>query len=260
MHPVLLRLPPALERAFAREYFQQSLAHHRIVLLIGLVIFAVFGILDRLTIPDVPAELWVIRYGVVCPLIFGVLALTFAPAFERHLRAPLNLAMLTYGLGLVFMGVVAPPPANHTFYVGLCIALIAFHTLVRVPFTDTALVTWTIIAVYEVAAIWLKPLTPLVLLNNTFFLVAANLVGLFAAYSIERHARTDFLQRRVIEAERKQSELLLLNILPAPIAERLKQSAGTIADSFPRRRCFSPTLSASPPSRTGFLRRSWWLC
>ncbi|MEQ8469226.1 adenylate/guanylate cyclase domain-containing protein [Coleofasciculus sp. E1-EBD-02] len=35
-----------------------------------------------------------------------------------------------------------------------------------------------------------------------------------------------------IEAEREKSELLLLNILPKPIADRLKQNQQTIADSF----------------------------
>ncbi|MBE9130020.1 CHASE domain-containing protein, partial [Coleofasciculus sp. LEGE 07081] len=35
-----------------------------------------------------------------------------------------------------------------------------------------------------------------------------------------------------IEAEREKSELLLLNILPKPIADRLKQKTETIADSF----------------------------
>jgi class 3 adenylate cyclase len=37
---------------------------------------------------------------------------------------------------------------------------------------------------------------------------------------------------KIIQAEREKSERLLLNILPAPIAERLKQGESIIADSF----------------------------
>jgi class 3 adenylate cyclase len=39
--------------------------------------------------------------------------------------------------------------------------------------------------------------------------------------------------RSALQAEQEKSERLLLNILPAPVAERLKQDPKTIADSFP---------------------------
>jgi class 3 adenylate cyclase len=39
--------------------------------------------------------------------------------------------------------------------------------------------------------------------------------------------------RRALAAERERSERLLLNVLPAPIAERLKQREDVIADGFP---------------------------
>jgi adenylate cyclase len=39
--------------------------------------------------------------------------------------------------------------------------------------------------------------------------------------------------RRALDLERKKSERLLLNVLPASIAARLKQTEGVIADRFP---------------------------
>jgi class 3 adenylate cyclase len=39
--------------------------------------------------------------------------------------------------------------------------------------------------------------------------------------------------RRALALEQERSERLLLNVLPAPIAERLKQGEGVIADAFP---------------------------
>jgi guanylate cyclase len=40
--------------------------------------------------------------------------------------------------------------------------------------------------------------------------------------------------KRALEAEHQRSESLLLNVLPAPVAERLKRSEGVIADGFER--------------------------
>jgi len=53
-----------------------------------------------------------------------------------------------------------------------------------------------------------------------------------SVYLYERLAKAEFKARRALEAERERSERLLLNILPPPIAERLKQDPQTIADSF----------------------------
>ena len=53
-----------------------------------------------------------------------------------------------------------------------------------------------------------------------------------SVYLYERLAKAEFKARRALEAERDRSERLLLNILPPPIAERLKQDPQTIADSF----------------------------
>jgi class 3 adenylate cyclase len=68
---------------------------------------------------------------------------------------------------------------------------------------------------------------------------SALLIGSVECYLVEMAAREGFYQRAIIEkqaaalgAERDRSERLLLNILPAPIAERLKDDEGTIADSF----------------------------
>lgn len=60
-----------------------------------------------------------------------------------------------------------------------------------------------------------------------------------SVYLYDRLARSEFQSRRALERayeqvkiEQERSETLLLNILPHPIAERLKQDRTTIADSF----------------------------
>ena len=60
----------------------------------------------------------------------------------------------------------------------------------------------------------------------------AGAFGVLGARTIEMGARTNFVQRRIIEVERQRSERLLLNVLPRAIADRLKGSPAAIADSF----------------------------
>ena len=58
------------------------------------------------------------------------------------------------------------------------------------------------------------------------------IIMILMAYYFERSARIIFLQKMQIRREHEVSESLLLNILPAPIAERLKKNSGTIAEGF----------------------------
>src|SRR5439155_6024586 len=50
--------------------------------------------------------------------------------------------------------------------------------------------------------------------------------------NMERYIRKEFAKRRLLQAEEEKTERLLLSILPAPIAERLKQGQEIIVDRF----------------------------
>jgi class 3 adenylate cyclase len=67
------------------------------------------------------------------------------------------------------------------------------------------------------------------------FIAVATIVYLLLRYSIqEKQKMQDRLQQahQLLSAEQERSERLLLNILPRPVAERLKQSSQPIADGF----------------------------
>jgi class 3 adenylate cyclase len=62
-------------------------------------------------------------------------------------------------------------------------------------------------------------------------LAATNAIGMLAAYFIESGLRSNWLQHLILEGEQQRSEALLLNILPAPVADRLKQG-DAVVDGF----------------------------
>jgi class 3 adenylate cyclase len=55
---------------------------------------------------------------------------------------------------------------------------------------------------------------------------------MFLSYVQERSARGEFLANHLLAQEREKSEQLLRNILPGPVADRLKAQPGTVAESF----------------------------
>jgi class 3 adenylate cyclase len=78
-----------------------------------------------------------------------------------------------------------------------------------------------------------------VFLSITATILALGGVGAVAAWQLEAQSRDAFLQRGIIrdqytalDVEKGKSDALLLNILPAQVAERLKADGESIADGF----------------------------
>src|SRR5688500_12244799 len=98
MHPVTLRFAPDLEREFQSEYHVQTLAVVRLAMVLGILLYSVFGVLDTLIAPAQRHELWFIRFAVVVPVLLTTLVLTYAPWFQRIREPVLFLAVLTASL------------------------------------------------------------------------------------------------------------------------------------------------------------------
>lgn len=220
MHPVHLHFEPSLEREFAEEYFQRTLQPVRFAVLLALVLYTAFGILDVFVAPEQRRALWTIRYGIVAPLLLACFAFTYTAAYRRHYQKTLAGVILVAGLGIVVMTSIIPPPGSYLYYAGLLLAITFVFTLVRLNVLYSTGVSTLIVVAYIVVAMRLSRTTPVLIVNNLFFLVSATIIGFMANYTMERYARANFLQRRVIqrrtrELESTNEELRLKNHLLA---------------------------------------------
>lgn len=68
---------------------------------------------------------------------------------------------------------------------------------------------------------------------NAFLLACASALALAAGTVTSRLRRREFMSRQALAEEETKSERLLLNILPEPIARRLKEDDQALADNYP---------------------------
>jgi class 3 adenylate cyclase len=222
---------PAVEWGFLDDYYRRSINQMRIAIVLAIVITAAFGLRDAWITPAVKDKLWFVRYALMCPFFLAVLLFSFSSHARRFMQIGISLGMLVCGLGIIAMIVIAPAPGNYLYYAGL-LMIPMFPPTIRVRFIYSAVISWTIIVIYEIAAIRFTDTSLPVLINNNFFLITSAAIGMITSYLLELYARKNFIQQIQLEKEREKSERLLLNILPVSIAERLKQKQETIADGF----------------------------
>ena len=193
-----------LEQEYKDENYKKSLKHVRISMLMAIVFFGLFGILDSWLIPDVKRQMWFIRYIIYCPLVLAIFLFSFSKKFKSYMQFCSALAVLIAGLSIIAMILIAPYPGNFSYYAGLILVFIYGYTLFKLEFLWATVVGWLIVFAYEVAAIFLSTTPVQILVNNNFFFLTGNIFGMFANYSINYYSRKHFLQNRIIRSEKKK--------------------------------------------------------
>ena len=222
---------PDLEAEFQEEYRRGSRWQVRLAIVVAVVVYLAFAWLDVWMAPDLADVFLTIR--ILVAAVFGLaLAATFAPLRLTGREVFVCLGILAAALGILRMMSLATAVVAVRYFAGLLLVILAAHSMFRLRFQSATLVSLLVVAAWMVWSAMQGGTQWWEYLNSQFFLVAAVILGMFASYSIERVSRREWLAHREAEDERVRSERVLMNVLPEPIAERLKAEDGPIADAF----------------------------
>jgi len=233
-----LRFPRELEAAFQQDYFQRVLPSFRVGL--GLMALVTVGQAVGFYLQAGPnAPLLAVALGRPIPLL-ATFGLTFWPRFWRYwqqyfvalLAVGLPLALSFVGPSLSSGGFGDEPAARLGYLAMLTLyGMVMLSGLLRLQFAWTVAYQGMLVGYSLAAALTHVPLPPQrVVAAYGFIILPALLMVTLAAYSYERLQRSAFLSNHLLEIERARSEAILRNTLPDPIVDRLKASAGVIAD------------------------------
>jgi signal transduction histidine kinase/CheY-like chemotaxis protein len=170
----------------------------------GVLLYGLFGFLDAWMVPQAKYKLWFIRYVIFVPYGIGIFLFSFTPHFKKYMQPSIAFGVLISGLGITAMILIAPYPASYSYYAGLLLVFIYGYTFVKLRFIWASMTGWLIVLAYEIAAIWISPTPIPILINNNFFFLSGNILGMFACYSIEYHSRKAFKDACLLEAEKRK--------------------------------------------------------
>jgi len=224
-----IRFAPEVERAYAQHRGQQILPLIRLGSVIGAAAFAGYQLWDLLLDPDAFGKTGFIRLANII-LFAAALGATFLRPVKNSPPILLTVMVLVYiGVASGFALVLARLPGGFVAGVpGLILGMIFVPVFVYS--------VWQAIA--ALLPLVIVPLVVMALAGGTRFEIinAAAWVGggaAFAAgfaYLLDLINRHSFHLERLLEQEKQRTEELLLNILPAEIAARLKAEEEPLAD------------------------------
>ena len=206
-----LRFPDVLERQFRRSYFDNSLIICRIAMAMTLMLWMAFGALDYYVLPVSRPQVWFVRFFIVAPVLLGVFLLSFTRYFRRLMQAGLFVMVLTGGFGLILISATArdSEPGYSFYYAGLMLIPLISYSFARMRFWNAVAANWIVVLVYVASAVFSQgilqiPQGKTTFLNSIFFILAANVAGMGACYSLELYARQTFVANYLLALERDE--------------------------------------------------------
>lgn len=190
-----------IEKDFKELHFIKSLRQVRIAMILSVVFYGVFGILDAWIIPEAKHQLWFIRFVIFCPYVLVIYLFSYTKNFKKYMQLCIASVVALAGFGITAMILVAPYPSNTLYYAGLILVLIFGYTFFKLDFIYASVTGFLIVISYEVSAIWLSETPIAILINNNFFFLTGNLFGMFACYSIELSMRKEYMQAKLLKME-----------------------------------------------------------
>ncbi len=219
---------PALERAFRKDRFQLNLGNVRFAYLAGIGLWIGWGILLRpymLAHADQQLDL-MIRFGVFIPMLIAGYAFSYTRTFGSVWEwASAAIATATIVIWVYYSSHILTLPAEYG-YVGVILITAFTYTLLRLRFVLVVLVTLVGIGAYLPYAFTARYIVAVSQVLAALYLISFGVLGGLAAYWMERFTRQLFIRQRQLDQERVRSDVLLLNILPQAVVERLKDSTG----------------------------------
>jgi signal transduction histidine kinase/CheY-like chemotaxis protein len=211
------------EKDFRKDYFDRSLNPFRFSLILAIFFFGIFAFLDALLLPELRNLFWLIRFGIITPMLISIIVFSFFPAFRKYMQPLLAMVMYVTGLSIIVMITYAANVAQHyTYYAGLILIFIFGYTFIKARFIYATVAGWSIVASYEIAAIWISDTPFEILINNNFFFISANVIGMFISYFMEHSARKDYYMRILLEKEQAKVKTAN-NALEKRVQERTRQ-------------------------------------
>ena len=217
------------EKEFQEDYFRKSVNPFRFSIVLSMIFYGAFAFLDAVMVPDLKGLFWFIRFGAVFPVLISVFIFSYSRLFKKYMQLVISFIMFTTGFGIIIMIIYAARVEVYSYYAGLILIFIFGYTFIRARFLYASIAGWSIVICYEISAIWVSQTPVTILVNNNYFFISANIIGMFISYFLELSARKEFYMRILLEQE-KENVKTANDALEKRVLERTEQLSNANID------------------------------
>lgn len=187
---------------FLESYFRGHLRHMRASMLLGALMWALFGVIDVWVAPRaILPQLLFARYAIVCPLMLLCWAVSFFQNPHKYLDAVIMAGVLSAALSVIVRTAFLPDTESPISALSLLVIFIYGYVVMRPRFIFGSITGALIVLGYGIVVTSINPIPHDMLVKNFFYLVMGNLLGMYTCYKMEAYVRQDYLSAQRLHKE-----------------------------------------------------------
>jgi len=200
------------ELEYKQYFFNRDLHFIRVMLILSVILYSSYGILDYLLEVKQLHLFYAIRFQIVAPFVLSVIFLSYTKIFFTIYQYILTMLFVVASLGIVTMLII--DPEQHSYYGGLFLVFSFAYTLLRIKWQFATIGTIIIILTYlTMSKLYLPDQFSDALVFSSFYIGFAIISTFgsftFAQYRKERYLRENLLEKDKVILERKNDDNLL---------------------------------------------------
>lgn len=224
-----IRFPPEEEAEYAERMAERILPLLRLGSILGAAAFAGYQFWDLMFDPNALFRTGPIRLAVIAWFII-VAGITYLPSIRRTPSYLPWLTLCTYSVVAIGFGIIlARLPGGFLAGVGGFILGMIFIPMFVYRFWQSVVIVLPLVVLPHVVMA-IADASSLEIINAFAWIGGGASFVIGFAYLVDTINRRGFQLETLLDREKRRSDELLLNILPAEIAERLKSGEEPLAD------------------------------
>ncbi|MBA4707861.1 GGDEF domain-containing protein [Aquitalea aquatica] len=199
-----LLFPPLLEEIYQRDTAAHRIRRYRLFGVIGIVVFMLYGLVDRFYLVDVYQHIWIWRWL----LLPGFAALTIFCSFWRrflpYYEYSVVVASTAFALGLIWFFSLSHMPTAQHYYGGVMLCLVFMMFGLRIPFR-LACYSCAVTLAYLGWVLWSLHFLDEAARSLIFILMLSSvLLGLLGLFQLEKEERRSYLLALALQRDHRQ--------------------------------------------------------
>ncbi len=197
------RFSPRGEAAFLQHYRKKTIASIRFALIASIFLYGGFGFLDPWVVPSVKHEVWLIRSVIVCLAILTLVASYLSKKFKL-IQLLINITVTMGGIGIAVMMFIDTGLGGEIYYGGLLMILFGVYSFAKLQFKHAVICGGIVTLFYIISSLLDKKMNSILLINNYFFILGANIMGMPVAYTLESYLRRGYQSSVMLKKAMRQ--------------------------------------------------------
>lgn len=191
-----------LEAHYKHYSFPRLLSQARLALLLGAMMYEMYGILDFLLVAkSMLSQVTFIR-TITTFMILSVFGITFLKVFKRYPQQILAFIFLFSAVGLLWKMALIEQKVFPYYFSGLLLMLFWIHAFYILNFKYAFISTLSIVFISTIAFVSIFNYSDVEIFGYLFILLSVFGVSMFSSYIAEKRDRALFLREKELDRER----------------------------------------------------------